>query len=153
MQTIIVACLLGFCETGDCPVLGSRHGHYCGIVRPDDYAFGGRLFRLRRLTPASYRTSCHECDLTELTLEPPSAQSKAPEEQLTKPSANSPAPLDAREGQGNVVPPKSVPWPTGVDWDKVSTKERITIDGTAVTKSQGLQYIEGLPNGRGDHIP
>jgi hypothetical protein len=40
-----------------------------------------------------------------------------------------------------------------VDWDKVSTKERITIDGTVVTKSQGLQYIEGLPNGRGDHIP
>ena len=104
--------------------------------------------------PASKRSSNHECDQMELGIEPASAQSKPPEERLTKPPSNpSPNALRDPEGQGIAAPPESVPWPTGVEWDKVSTKERTTIGGTVVTKSQGLQYIEGLPNGKGDHIP
>jgi hypothetical protein len=154
MPTIIVACLLGFFKTGDFPVFVESDSHNCSLARPDHYAFGGRLFRHRRLMPASFQPLYHECNLMKLNLEPAPVQSKPPEEQLTKrPSNPSPNALPAPEGQGSAVPPESISWPTGVEWDKVSTKERTTIGGTVVTKSQGLQYIEGLPNGRGDHIP
>jgi hypothetical protein len=151
----ILAFLVALCsEAGGSPLFAEWDSHTCGLVRPDDYAFGGRLFRQRRLMPPAYRSTYRGWEPVEPGSRPASAQLKPPEEQLTKPlSTPSQNTLGAPEGQGAGVPTESVPWPTGVEWDKVSTKERVTIGGTVVTKPQGLRSIEGLPNGREDQVP
>jgi hypothetical protein len=152
---MIIAFLMAWCGgTGVSPVFAEGGTRTFGLVRPDDYAFGGRLFRRRRLMPARFQPTDREWKPLERESKPASAQFKEADKQSTEsPTTPSSHLMGLPEGQEGEAPAQSVPWPTGVQWDKISKKERVTVDGTVVPKTQAMRNIEGLPNGKGDQVP